>query len=86
MMMSIVEELKETLDLVKELRLQGEDRKKQAELLMKIAEKLQSYIFRISEPVTLAWGVASEGDEWNRFTPKSIYRIGDLSSNEGIII
>jgi hypothetical protein len=84
--MSVVEDLKEVLDLIKELRLTDEDRNRQAELMMKIAERLQPYIPRISEPVSLAWGIACEGEEWSRFTPESNYRVNDLSSGEGIIL
>jgi hypothetical protein len=86
MIMSDVEDLKEILDLVKDLRLPDEDRNKQAEILMKIAEKLKPYISQISKPVSLAWGIACEGEEWYRFTPDSIYRISDLSSGEGVIL
>ena len=86
MKMSDFEDLKEVLDLVKELRQQGDDQRKQAVLLMKIAKKLQPHIPRISEPVSLAWGIARDEDEYSTFTPESSFSVNDLSSGEGIIL
>ena len=54
--MSDFEDLKEVLDLVKELRQQGDDQGKLAEMLVRIAGKLHPHIQKISKPVMLAWG------------------------------
>ncbi|MCX6653739.1 MAG: hypothetical protein NTY03_01320 [Candidatus Bathyarchaeota archaeon] len=84
--MNDLSDLREASELVKELRLKGKSQAQVAELLRKIVDKLQPYIRQISEPVTLKWGMAVDGDEYTPIIPASEFSVDELSAKEGIVI
>jgi len=81
-----IEDLNEVSELVKGLMQKEKGQCEKAVLLKKIAIKLQPYIQGISMPVSLAWGMSIDGDEYTAVSPKSRYRVNDLSSGKGIVL
>jgi hypothetical protein len=84
--MNDLDDLRETSELVKELRLKGKSHAQIAELLREIADKLQPYLLQMSKPVTLRWGMAVDGDEYTSITPEAEFSIDELSAKDGIVI